>query len=228
MKCSNITFEERITPIDCPVYVKVPMLTWLEHISAEKNETLDSFIVRIFSVLCAPDTKKRGLILIGLSDSGKSTFANILTAFYKRSEIGYFSAPGQYCSPFWLSKLVGKPMYRGDKIILENIEPMQKFKQLTEGCSKLETDVKYKSAQRIQVNPSITTCNGERPVDFYKHMQHETEAINNRCEFVYMGRALTRIIPYKDISRCVDNAQAAVALMYKIFKRLETNRIEFI
>lgn len=51
-------------------------------------------------------------------------------------------------------------MYRGDEIVLENIEPMQ---QLTEGCSNLESDVKYKSAQRIHVNPTIVTCNGSQP-----------------------------------------------------------------
>lgn len=63
---------------------------------------------------------------------------------------------------------------------------MQKFKQLTEGCSNLETDVKYKAAQRINVNPNITTCNRENANDFYKHMNHEEKAIKNRCEFVFM------------------------------------------
>lgn len=206
----NISYEEHITPIECPDHVKGPMLTWLESIAHENNETLDELIVRIFNVLCGRDSKKRGLILIGLSDSGKSMFANLHTAFYERSEIGYFSAPGQYCSPFWLSKLVGKSMYRGDEIVLENVEPMQKFKQLTEGRSNLETDVKYKAAQRINVNPSITTCNRENTNDFYKHMNHEEKAIKNRCEFVFMGRSLTKVIPYKCIARCVDNSQAII------------------
>lgn len=197
------------------------MLTWLESIAAENSESVEQLILRIFNVLCGRDSKKRGLILIGLSDSGKSTFANLLTAFYERSEIGYFSAPGQYISPFWLAKLVGESLYRGDEIVLENVEPMQKFKQLTEGCSNLETDVKYKPAQRIAVNPSITTCNSEQCNDFYRHMNHEENAIKNRCEFVFMGTGLTKIIPPRDISNVVMYAREAVAYMYKMFQNVE-------
>lgn len=220
-----ITYEERIENLTVDDDIKGPLFTWLESVALENNENVESMMLRMFNVLCHRDSKKRGIILIGLSDSSKSTFANLLTAFYARSEIGYFSAPGQYTSSFWLAKLVGKSIYRGDEIVLENVEPTQKFKQLTEGCSNLETDVKYKGAQRICVNPSITTCNGKRKVDFYQHMEHEAAAINNRCEFFFMGRNLNRILPSKDIGHLVANSKECVAYMYKIFQTVEQEQI---
>ena len=49
-------------------------------------------------------------------------------------------------------KLVNKELFRGDKIIFENLAALQKFKQLSEDCSNLETDVKYKKACRIIID----------------------------------------------------------------------------
>lgn len=81
-KRTIISFEDRINSDECSDEVKCPMLKWLEHIAFENNETVKIFIVRLFNVLCERDTKKRGIVLYGTSDSGKSTFANLLTAFY--------------------------------------------------------------------------------------------------------------------------------------------------
>lgn len=64
----------------------------------------------------------------------------------------------------------------------------------------------------INVNPTIVTCNGEKAEDFYKHMNHEKQAIHNRCEFIYMGKSLTRILPYQYISKLVDNGEHVVSV----------------
>jgi len=169
----NLTFAQRINNSTIEPEIKGPLLTWLESIALSNYETIEQLITRLVNVLLEKHTKKRGIVLLGESDSGKSTLANIFTSYYERSEIGFFTTPGRLTSQFWLQKLPDKNFYRGDEIVLEMIELMQKFKQLTENYSNLETDVKYHAPKRIAPKPTIVTCNGNSPVDFYMHMQQE-------------------------------------------------------
>ena len=106
----NLNYEQRILLDINADYspdpsVMGPLLTWLTNITYKINETLESMVVRIFNVLMEKHTKKRSLVFTGHSDAGKSTFANILSAYYERFKIGYFSCPGKNTSTFWLSKL---------------------------------------------------------------------------------------------------------------------------
>ena len=98
--------------------------------------------------------KKKGLILIGQSDSGKTFLADCLLSAFSPSDIGYFQCPmGNTVSTFMYSNLLNKEVYRCDEFYLENAGVLQSFKQLTEGSSTLQTDVKYKDKTPVDAKP---------------------------------------------------------------------------
>ena len=85
-------------------------------------------------------------------------------------------------------KLPAKELYRDAEIIFGNDADLQRFKQLTENCSNLETDVKYKEAVPIAPRPTIINCNGYTPGDICPHFNTELPALKNRCVFLLMKK----------------------------------------
>ena len=65
--------------------------------------------------------KKRGLILCGPSDKGKSFLGNILYGNYKQHETGYFNCPtGPQPSSLMLQQLTNCLAYTCDEMMFEN------------------------------------------------------------------------------------------------------------
>lgn len=105
--------------------------------------------------------KKFGLICYGQTNSGKSLLADLLTSQYREWEIGTFSyPPGTHVSQFYLDKLLNTHIYRCDEIVFENLNIVQKMKNLSEGSRLLDIDVKYKSKMQITPAPVIMNLNG--------------------------------------------------------------------
>nr|XP_047144589.1 uncharacterized protein LOC124818111 [Hydra vulgaris] len=78
--------------------------------------------------------KKRGLILCGPSDSGKTFLANLLYSSFKPHEIGYSNCPtGLNPSSFLLQALSNCLAYRCDEMVFEHLGVIQLMKQLLEG-----------------------------------------------------------------------------------------------
>ena len=141
-------------------------------------------------------------------------FADILMAYYKTGTVGHFSAPEvQGSNNFWLMKLVGKDIYRGDEVILEKFTALQKFKQLTENCSHLETDVKYREAVPIEPRPTIVTCNGNCPQEICPHFSSEIPALMNRCVFVMMQKHMYTRLKQGHVSTLIKNGPLCLYLM---------------
>ena len=119
-------------------------------------------------------------------------------------------------------KLPGKDLYGGDEVILENYAALQHFKQLTENCSNLETDVKYKDAVLIPQRPTIITCTG----DLFPHFSSELPVIQNRCTFIYMQKLLSERIPVTHIPMLLDNAEYFLDIVQHMFTKEMVLRLQ--
>nr|XP_047142279.1 uncharacterized protein LOC105846941 isoform X2 [Hydra vulgaris] len=144
--------------------------------------------------------KKRGLILCGPSDSGKTFLANLLYSSFKRHEIGYFNCPtGPNPSAFLLQALSNCLAYRCDEMVFEHLGVIQLMKQLLEGSSTLTTDVKYKDAMPIDPHPTLITMNSSSKFDILKWHPSEYQAFENRCTKLFLGTPLLNIFNDKEL-----------------------------
>ena len=95
---------------------------FLKLIAEENDIGLDTLKKNLANWLFNQNQKKRGLILCGPSDIGKSFFANLLYGQYEPHEIGYFNCPtGPLPSSFMLQQLTNCLAYRCDEMIFENL-----------------------------------------------------------------------------------------------------------
>ena len=156
-------------------------LSFLDQIARRNGISRRDLMVCLRRWLMNTNGKKKGLILIGKSDSGKTFFADCLLSIFDKSDVGYFQCPmGQNVSSFMYANLLNKEAYRCDEFILEHAGVLQSFKQLTEGSSTLQTDVKYKDSTHVDPKPVVVTMNGEAREDVVKWFSTEFTAIQNR------------------------------------------------
>ncbi|XP_047137287.1 uncharacterized protein LOC124813806 [Hydra vulgaris] len=144
--------------------------------------------------------KKRGLILCGPSDSGKTFLANLLYSNFKPHEIGYFNCPtGPNPSAFLLQALSNCLAYRCDEMVFEHLGVIQLMKQLLEGSNTLTTDVKNKDAMPIDPHPTLITMNSTSKADILKWHPSEYQAFENRCTILFLGTPLLNIFNDKEL-----------------------------
>ena len=87
--------------------------------------------------------KKKGIILVGKSDTCKTFFSNLLTCLFYSFEIGTFSCPTGSNHVLFYSNVSLILCYKCEEFIFKNILLLQQLKQLFEGCANLCTDNKY-------------------------------------------------------------------------------------
>ncbi|XP_047142739.1 uncharacterized protein LOC124817009 isoform X1 [Hydra vulgaris] len=144
--------------------------------------------------------KKRGLILCGPSESGKTFLANLLYSNFKPHEIGYFNCPtGPNPSAFLLQALSNCLAYRCDEMVFEHLGVIQLMKQLLEGSNTLTTDVKYNDAMLIDPHPTLITMNSTSKFDILKWHPSEYQAFENRCTILFLGTPLLNIFNDKEL-----------------------------
>ena len=164
--------------------------------------------------------KKHGLILIGETDSGKSFLADLLLSIFNCYEIGYFQCPmSSHVSPFLFQGLINKSVFRCDELVLEQLGFLQSFKQLTEGSTTLQTDVKYKDSLPIDGRPVIVTMNGSDPRSLVKFHPGEFNALNNRCFFIQMDDRLADMFNNKQL----DQLRAGALVLCNVILNADIN-----
>ena len=95
---------------------------FLKNMSEENQIAIDTLKNQLGMWLFNRNHKKRGLILCGSSDTGKSFFGNLLYGMYQLHDIGYFNCPtGPQPSSFMLQQLTNCLVYRYDEMIFENL-----------------------------------------------------------------------------------------------------------
>ena len=171
-------------------------LKLLLSIANENNMELANLAWLIVSVLNSEFHKKKTIVFHGLTNSGKTTFSEMLLSPFYPYEIGCFSSPAsQGQNNFWLMALIGKSVYRSEELIMENYQCLQQFKMLAEGNQLLETEVKYQTNQKLPSKPVIVTTNAESPERFCLFFSDECQAVKNRTIWIKMSRHLYTRIP---------------------------------
>jgi len=169
-------------------------------IANENRMSVSDLLSSLYGILEGKYGKRNAIILIGSSDSGKSTLADILSSPYKDYQIGNFKVPLKNCNnTFWLENLPGTELYRCEECILESVEVIQIMKSLLEGNPNLETEMKYKSPIQVPRRPVIITMNGHQKEDVTKLVSSEFNAFQNRSTIIVMNKPLRDRINDGDI-----------------------------
>nr|XP_047142737.1 uncharacterized protein LOC124817008 isoform X2 [Hydra vulgaris] len=176
------------------------LMFFLSNIALENQISVNRLKQLLCNFIFNLNHKKRGLILCGPSDSGKTFLANLLYSNFKPHEIGYFNCPtGPNPSAFLLQALSNCLAYRCDEMVFEHIGVIQLMKQLLEGSNTLTTDVKYKDAMPIDPHPTLITMNSTSKFDILKWHPSEYQAFENRCTILFLGTPLLNIFNDKEI-----------------------------
>ena len=190
-------------------------LSLLDHLANRNGISRELLIVSLQKWLSNVNGKKKGLILIGRSDSGKTFLADCLLSVFEKSDVGYFQCPmGNTVSSFMYADLLNKEAYRCDEFILEQAGVLQSFKQLTEGSSTLQTDVKYKDSTHVDPKPVIVTMNGDCREDVVKWFSSEFVAVSNRCVILLMDTPLRDLYTNKQLDQLRPGSQVLLRILF--------------
>ena len=163
--------------------------------------TIDILILHLCKWYFKLNHKKLGLICYGQTNSRKSLLADLLTSQYQEWEIGTFACPPDITvNQFYLGALLNMHIYRCDEIVFENLNIVQKMKNLLEGSRLLDTDVKYKSKMQIPPAPVIINLNGSSINSIFKWCDNEIPAFKNRCVFLKMEIPLNHRVDENEFS----------------------------
>ena len=195
---------------------------FLKHVADENQIGIDTLKHNLGLWLFNRNHKKRGLILCGPSDTGKSFFGNLLYGMYQAHEIGYFNCPtGPQPSSFMLQQLTNCLAYRCDEMIFENLGVLPTMKQLLEGSSTLHTDVKYKEPIKVDPRSVLITMNATYKNEIFKWHPCERQPFENRCIILFMSQKLSSIMSKPEIEFL---SQCSNVLYYMLFKSVDYNK----
>ena len=187
---------------------------FLDLIAPQNGHSHQSLKVALGRWLLNLEQKRKGLILIGASDSGKTFFGDCLLSCFRACEIGYFQCPmSTNVSVFMYANLINKLVYRCDEFFLEQLGVLQSFKQLTEGSTTLQTEIKYKDAINVDPRPVLVTMNGNDRQDVVKYHSGEWEAVNNRCIILKMDKPLKSCFTSRQLDALRNGAHVLVDLL---------------
>ena len=190
-------------------------LQFIKSVAAENNETIEEMMGEIYSILKSQTGKRNTVVFLGASDSGKTTFANLLTSGYFPWEIGNFKTPVKSAtSTFWLESLPGTDIYRCEEFCLSDYDTAQIMKSLFEGNPNLEADIKYKSPITVPKRPLIVTMNGHHKRDITRHISSEYFAFENRSKIIVMNESLQSRTFNGRINSLVKNSVVISGLLF--------------
>ena len=195
---------------------------FLKNVAEENQIGIDTLKHQLGMWLFNRNHKKRGLILCGPSDTGKSFFGNLLYGMYQAHEIGYFNCPtGPQPSSFMLQQLTNCLAYRRDEMIFENLGVLQTMKQLLEGSSTLHTDVKYKEPIKVDPRSVLITMNATNKNEIFKWHPQERQPFENRCILLFMSQKLSNLLNKSEIEFL---SQCSNVLYTMLFKAVSYNK----
>ena len=131
--------------------------------------------------LYSAQPKKRGLILHGISNAGKTLLLYLLQSQLKPWEMGTFQCPTSrnVCSTFIFQNLANTYLYCCNEFKFVNEFLVQSLKELFEGAFTMKTDVKHKDAITLKPAPVCITMNTKHPSEVFEWIPDEEEAYFN-------------------------------------------------
>ena len=131
--------------------------------------------------LYSANPKKRGLILHGISNAGKTLLLYLLQSQLKPWEMGTFQCPTStnVCSTFIFQNLANTYLYCCNEFKFVNEFLVQSLKELFEGAFTMKTDVKHKDAITLKPAPVCITMNTKHPSEVFEWIPDEEEAYFN-------------------------------------------------
>ena len=180
---------------------------FLTSIALANNISLVQLCTGLKAWLLNTNDKKKGLILCGETDSGKSFLANLLLSGFGQFEIGYFQCSmGPNPSSFMFQGLVNTLIYRCDEMVFEYMGLVQVMKQLLEGSRSLTVDQKFKDSISLPARPVVITMNSRGREDILKFLPTEFGAFETRSLILFMGKPLVQLMGGKTqvgaLSKC--------------------------
>ena len=189
---------------------------FLKQIADENQIGIESLQNQLGMWLFNRNHKKRGLILCGPSDTGKSFLGKLLYGIYQPHEIGYFNCPtGPQPSSFMLQQLTNCLAYRCDEMIFENLGVLQTIKQLLEGSSTLHTDVKYNEPNKVDPRSVLITMNATYKNEIFKWHPQERQPFENRCLILFMSQRLASFLNKNEIEFLSQCSHELYAMLFE-------------
>ena len=228
--CTTLSVKtdfERLKIFEISVRNKVGITCrFLKTIAFENKFKIDVLINHLSKWYFKLNHKKFGLICYSQTNSGKSLLADLLTSQYRDWEIGTFSCPpGTHVSQFYLDALLNTHIYRCHEIIFENLNIVQKMKNLLEGSRLLDIDVKYKSKMQITPAPVIMNLNGSSLSSIFKWCHEEILAFKSRCVFLKIDIPLHHRTGSDDFSYLASCGKEFIYILTKKFMDIKDRNI---
>ena len=134
---------------------------FLNYIAGNNGICVEQMCKELRDILEGNAGKKKGIILCGAADAGKSMLMRLLVhGLYQPWEIGTFMCPvTKQPSTFMFECLTSTHIYVCEEMIFENIDVIQQYKQLMEGAETMRSDVKHKTSVRLEPNTVIVCMN---------------------------------------------------------------------
>lgn len=201
---------------------------FLRHVAACNGDDVSQLINDLAHWILNLNHKKKGLIIFGPSNTGKSLLLNLLASVFAPHEVGFFQCPmGANPSNFMFQNCANTRVYVCNEMIFENINLVQVFKELFEGSKTMETDVKHKAPQRLDPNPVGLTMNADSRTGCFKYVPKEASAFDNRALFPKLEIPLPQIYNGDELAAIANSRLELGYLLQKYLRVKPSNNTSF-
>ena len=197
---------------------------FLTRIAQQSNIDRISLIKSLGHWLYSANPKKRGLILHGISNAGKTLLLYLLQSQLKPWEMGTFQCPTSrnVCSTFIFQNLANTYLYCCNEFKFVNEFLVQSLKELFEGAFTMKTDVKHKDAITLKPAPVCITMNTKHPSEVFEWIPDEEEAFKNRALILNMDTKMKRYMSDTQITACWGAKEEMHYLISKYWEEPQT------
>ena len=198
----------------------------LEEVARQNNISVEEIAYQLLATMSLNNGKKKGVIILGTTNSGKSFFADLLTSMFDDFEVGVWKTPeGQNVSNFLFADLLGKSVGRCEELVVETTGMVQSLKSLLEGNRSFKTEIKYKDSRRVGNIPIVITMNGYSSADIVQFHGSELTAILNRVFLLIFKGDIMDILTNEILDTMRQNFAHCLLLLLPMYDSYSNGKI---
>ena len=145
----------------------------------------------LMSIMFMTDPKKKNLVFIGQSDSGKSKLSQVLCLPYREYEVRSITMPaGNNVPEFWLADITNASARKYEELCIANSILAQALKGLFEGNPNTKCNRKYRAYVKTTESLLIVTMNDDCKEDMCEYVSNELPAFINRTKVLFFSRGM--------------------------------------